>query len=329
MNVQPRRIRTDYEKRLPLLEGFRESTVFVVARELRLSRVEYLRVESRVKELKSIIEKAERKGVSDPLDAFDDIVGLRVVTYLKRDIETVKAAMASCLDVIKIDDKVNELPTPENFDYQAIHLTFRLRDHYKGPHYDDFKGMVGELQIRSAAMDAWAVVAHGLAYRSDQELPPELRRKLAAVSAGYYMADEALDDVANASDALREDWERAIAEADLAAVGVNTLSLTEYLSLRLSARRVTDAAIVAGIASELACHGYATMDQVEASLGFGLKAAEALESDRLAREERTAPYSAGPFLLLAVNLADVEFASRHGEDVLVRERDQFAHLVKD
>jgi putative GTP pyrophosphokinase len=85
--------------------------------------------------------------------------------------------------------------TFREFGYESIHLLISLPENIIGEG-EEFCCEVAELQVRTILQDAWAEVEHELIYKS--EFTPydnPLKRKLAAVSAFLFLADNIFQEV--------------------------------------------------------------------------------------------------------------------------------------
>lgn len=181
----------EYERQRPLRESLRQEVEFALEQELAQARLKTHSVRGRVKELDSLLEKAERRSYGDPIRDAKDLVGIRVVVLFLNDLDRVQAIANRLFDIFDCDDKVapSDPEREDRFGYMSVHLLGRLRHDHAGPRYDALKGMEFELQIRTVVMDAWANVSHYLGYKSPAAIPQELRRDFYALSGLFYVAD--------------------------------------------------------------------------------------------------------------------------------------------
>jgi putative GTP pyrophosphokinase len=82
-----------------------QEAVFTLREAIVTSGVKIHVIESRVKDLVSLIGKAASKSFENPLTEIKDIVGIRVVTLFLSDLPKVDAIISSELSVISKDDK--------------------------------------------------------------------------------------------------------------------------------------------------------------------------------------------------------------------------------
>lgn len=136
-------------------------------------------MESRLKSLKSIVGKLQRKGLPLTLASAQkelyDITGVRVICNYIDDIYDLADMLCGQGDVavLRRRDYIQE-PKPNG--YRSLHLTVRIPVFLS-------TGSVGvpvEIQIRTIAMDFWASLEHQLRYKAEHTVPPSLRAQLKA-----------------------------------------------------------------------------------------------------------------------------------------------------
>ncbi len=136
-------------------------------------------MESRLKSLKSIVGKLQRKGLPLTLVSAQkelyDIAGVRVICNYIDDIYDLADMLCGQGDVavLRRRDYIQE-PKPNG--YRSLHLTVRIPVFLS-------TGSVGvpvEIQIRTIAMDFWASLEHQLRYKAEHTVPPSLRAQLKA-----------------------------------------------------------------------------------------------------------------------------------------------------
>lgn len=137
-------------------------------------------VTKRVKTLESIIDKAERYGIEDPINNFDtvmkqvlDIAGVRVVTNYEEDIYTMSDILLKQNDIelIRVKDYCK---SPKESGYRSLHVVVSI------PVYlvNTVEMVPVEIQFRSIAMDTWASLEHELRYKNKGELSEDIKEQL-------------------------------------------------------------------------------------------------------------------------------------------------------
>lgn len=137
-------------------------------------------MQSRLKSFDSMIEKAERYGIEDPVYNLDivkreihDIAGVRVVCNYEEDLYTMSELLLQQSDIrlIRIKDYCK---APKESGYRSLHLVISV------PVFlvNSRSTVPVEIQFRSIAMDTWASLEHELKYKNKGELSEELHEQL-------------------------------------------------------------------------------------------------------------------------------------------------------
>lgn len=154
-------------------------------------------VQSRLKTFESIMEKAGRYGIEDPINNLDtvrreilDIAGLRVICNYEEDLQTISNLLLAQEDIemIKVKDYCDQ---PKESGYRSLHVVVAV------PVYlVNTKKMVPvEIQFRSIVMDAWASLEHELRYKNKGELKPEIVSSLKECAEQLHYIDERLSKI--------------------------------------------------------------------------------------------------------------------------------------
>ena len=149
-------------------------------------------IQSRLKTFESILEKASRYGIVDPLNNIDrikreilDIAGIRVICNYEEDLHTMSGLLLSQEDIelIRMKDYCN---SPKESGYRSLHMVVAV------PVYlvNRKKIVPVEVQFRSIAMDAWASLEHELRYKNKGSLAAEIVDALKACAEDLHEVDE-------------------------------------------------------------------------------------------------------------------------------------------
>ena len=149
-------------------------------------------IQSRLKTFESILEKAARYGIVDPLNNIDrikreilDIAGIRVICNYEEDLHTMSGLLLSQEDIelIRMKDYCN---SPKESGYRSLHMVVAV------PVYlvNRKKIVPVEVQFRSIAMDAWASLEHELRYKNKGSLAAEIVDALKACAEDLHEVDE-------------------------------------------------------------------------------------------------------------------------------------------
>jgi ppGpp synthetase/RelA/SpoT-type nucleotidyltranferase len=171
--------------------------------------------EVRVKEVDSFVGKLLRKpdAYPEPLEQMPDVIGLRVITYYEEDIQKVAEIIRREFDVDEAESgpKAAVLDA-DRFGYLSAHFVVELRQNRRAlPEWTAFAGRRAEIQVRSVLQHAWAAIDHKLRYKTESEIPHDLRRGLFRLSALLEVADREFSRLRDQATAIRSGYDSAIA----------------------------------------------------------------------------------------------------------------------
>ena len=152
-------------------------------------------MQSRLKSFESLMDKAERYGIEDPIHNLDtvraevfDIAGLRVVCNYRDDIYTMSELLLkqSDVDLIKIKDYCKN-PKPSG--YRSLHVVISI------PVFlvNSKTTVPVEIQFRSIAMDTWASLEHELKYKNKGALTEDIQKQLTQCAKTLSDVDEQME----------------------------------------------------------------------------------------------------------------------------------------
>lgn len=146
-------------------------------------------MDGRIKTFKSALKKMEKKGIEPTIDAIKqhikDIVGIRIVTVFRDEIDEVAKLIAK-IPGITIVGKKDYVHNPKENGYQSLHIRAQVEI------YDPIEGsqlILIEIQIRDIYMHAWAQVEHRVKYKN-QNPSPEAEAKFKELAKSVIKADE-------------------------------------------------------------------------------------------------------------------------------------------
>jgi hypothetical protein len=155
-----------------------------------------------------------------------------------------------------------------------------MKKEYVGPRYDHIANMPFEIQVRTIAMDAWANVSHYLEYKSETDVPSDLRRDFYALSGLFYVADKHFEMFFRSRAASREQLAEAFAASKPPLdQEINLDSLAEYLANKFSDRKHVESRDLSELISELSDIGVRRIAEVDREVDRGLAAFEIYEQE--------------------------------------------------
>ena len=250
----------EYDARLPVFARLQDEALFILKEGLKDANVMYHSVAQRIKPLSSIVEKAQRMKMSDPLLKMHDVVGLRVVCLFLSDVERIGDLIKEKFTVVKEDNKI-EGQEVSSFGYMSHHFVVQMRPEYSGPRYDAIADLMCEIQVRTIAMEAWATASHYLDYKTELAVPRELRRDFFALSGLFYVADRHFEMFFRAREKSRE---RTAERKPRGSDEINLDSLVAYMRDRFPDReQPDDSADISLLVTELAKGGILILGQID------------------------------------------------------------------
>lgn len=167
-------------------------------------------IQSRLKTFDSILDKAVRYGIEDPINNLDvvtrevlDIAGIRVVCNYEADMHTMSNLLLDQEDIelIRVKDYSS---SPKESGYRSLHVVVSLPVYLVGS-----KKMVPvEIQFRSIAMDAWASLEHELRYKNKGELSDDIQDELKECADLLHSVDKRMAKIRNAVLAEDNEYEK-------------------------------------------------------------------------------------------------------------------------
>ena len=165
-------------------------------------------ITARAKESASLKLKLLAKDGYVSLSDVPDLADIRVVASYLSEVDEICDMIYREFHVI--EDVPHGLQSPDAFGYASRHLVIRI-----GPNrssLSEWKNTVGlraEIQVRTILQHAWASISHSLDYKSQEDIPDVVRRKLFQVAALVEVSDGLFDSFRRDTQQLRETYESA------------------------------------------------------------------------------------------------------------------------
>jgi ppGpp synthetase/RelA/SpoT-type nucleotidyltranferase len=122
---------------------------------------------AREKDVASYRAKVVEKGYEDAWGEVTDKAGARVIVSMPSDVDAfVTAIRESGLNVLGEPEDKRVVTDPEKLSYSGVHVQVQAP-----AEDDDSEPIECEIQVRTAAQDAWSVVSHKLLYKPVVDLP--------------------------------------------------------------------------------------------------------------------------------------------------------------
>jgi hypothetical protein len=185
-----------------------------------------------------------------------------------------------------------------------------MREEYKGPRYDPLAGIRFEIQVRTIAMDAWAAASHYLDYKTDVDVPKELRKDFYALSGLFYVADRHFEMFARERERARATVEEKLAARDPQLdLDLNLDSLSAYLKSRFKDRVHTeDEKSLSSLVAQLRRADITSIKQLDETVNTGWDAFTRHERDHPATiNGKYGPYADVRVVRVLCSIADDRF----------------------
>lgn len=202
---------------------------------LRSSRISFLSVTRRAKTVESFTEKLRRKRYSDPKIEMTDLAGIRVITYIERDVERVSELIQKSFNVHQQDsvNKATELGA-DRVGYRSVHFICDVGETRRAlPEFSAYGGLIFEIQVRTVLQHAWAEIEHDRSYKFSGELPSMLTRRFRLVAGLLELADREFDVLTAEIEKYAAEVERSTKAGKLD-IEINSTSVEQYLLQKLS-----------------------------------------------------------------------------------------------
>lgn len=144
-------------------------------------------VTGRVKSISSILEKTQKKKIElEFLEKYiDDIAGIRIICQFVEDIDKVVALIKKRNDM-EIHSEKNYINNIKESGYRSYHLNI----YYTVQTINGPKKLMVEIQIRTLAMNFWAIIEHSLQYKYKHNMPEHIQEKLLKASDAILVLDQ-------------------------------------------------------------------------------------------------------------------------------------------
>lgn len=184
--VKARTAVADYAVRRPALVAATESYLQMVTAFLDDAGINYLSITARTKSVESFAAKAERtvdgrRLFSDPLVEITDQVGLRIITYLREDVDAVVTLLADEMRLLDDRDMGLETAREGRWGYASRHLLVGVEGEQQP----------ASIQVRTVLQHAWAEFEHDIRYKGSipAEHGPDLDRRFTLAAGLLELAD--------------------------------------------------------------------------------------------------------------------------------------------
>ncbi|MDN2671421.1 hypothetical protein OX459_08470 [Janthinobacterium sp. SUN026] len=305
---------------------------YILEKKIKHLGIEIGNLSSRAKTLASFCEKIKRKTYARPLEEITDLSGVRIVFLYASDRLKLEQLVEREFDILEKVDKLSDQGF-EKFGYGALHYIVKLKKQHAGARYDDLREFRCEIQIRTILQDAWAIVAHHLSYKHEEDIPKELKRKLYALAGLFETADDQFERINYLRGEYQEGVKKSMIDnSELSLdVDVNLDNLLGYISWKFPDRRESTAESASSLLEELNNFGYKKLKDIDSVVNETWDAVLARETKYPPHEtdsDEITNYVGVGLIRSALELVNKEylkFRNPDGEDETV---DEFLGFIK-
>jgi len=149
-------------------------------------------VTGRVKSIPSLLEKAQKKKISieEIEEKIEDLAGVRIICQFVEDIETVVEIIRNRSDM-RIKREKNYIENQKRSGYRSYHIIV----YYDIQTLEGPREVMVELQIRTLAMNFWAVIEHSLQYKYKRNMPERIQKQLMDAANSIELLDKQMSNV--------------------------------------------------------------------------------------------------------------------------------------
>ena len=149
-------------------------------------------VAHRLKGKDSTVRKLEKGDGKRPLQSLTDLVGLRIITYFRDEVDDVAKVIEQefLIDEKNSVDK-RAILDPDRFGYLSLHYVAQIGEsRARLAEYRRYSQVKFEIQIRSILQHSWAEIEHDLGYKSEAAVPRSIRRRFSRLAGLLELADD-------------------------------------------------------------------------------------------------------------------------------------------
>lgn len=181
-----------YEKNYLFYERFRGLVEDYTRNLLDTEQISFHSITSRTKTIESLTKKIELKHKYQELKEITDLVGIRIITYYSDTVDQISKLIEKEFIVDK-DNSIDKRKTidPDRFGYRSLHYVVQINEGQIQFNTDfNYYNLKFEIQISSILQYTWAEIEHDLGYKSQEEIPYDIKRSFSRLASLLELADE-------------------------------------------------------------------------------------------------------------------------------------------
>lgn len=209
-------IMTEFDKKYVYLENFVKYIETTLKTLIDNRGILIHSVNSRLKARDSLSKKIEIKNKYHNLSEITDVCGIRIITYFSDEVDKIAELLEEefTIDTDNSIDK-RQADDPTKFGYVSLHYVLSLDDKRSSlKENSNFKDLKVEIQVRTILQHAWAEIEHDLGYKSEHDIPEQIKRKFSRLAGLIELADEEFLSIKKLRTSYREEINSEINNLD-------------------------------------------------------------------------------------------------------------------
>lgn len=181
-----------YEKNYLYYEQFRRLVEDYIRNLLNNEQISFHSITSRTKNIDSLTKKIELKNKYQELQEITDLVGIRIITYYSDTVDQISELIEKEF-IVDRDNSIDKRKTidPDRFGYRSLHYVVQVNTGQIKFNTDfNYYDLKFEIQISSILQYTWAEIEHDLGYKSQEEIPYDIKRSFSRLASLLELADE-------------------------------------------------------------------------------------------------------------------------------------------
>jgi ppGpp synthetase/RelA/SpoT-type nucleotidyltranferase len=236
--------------------------------------INYLSITGRAKSVASFAAKAVREVdgrpvYDEPLTQITDQIGVRVITYLRDDVDAVAILLGDQWTVLDDRDMGQETAADGRWGYASRHLVLDAQAPADlGTPDEELLGHVVSVQVRTVLQHAWAEFEHDVRYKGTVPIQQaaDLNRRFALAAGLLELADREFTEI---RDRVQATMTADQIDSDNPTSRISTAALTAFLAGRyvtVGWSRTDHYTWIAGLLADLGIRSLADLDALLGSV---------------------------------------------------------------
>lgn len=239
----------EYEKDYLYYEQFTILIEDYIRNLLNNNQIAFHSITSRTKGIESVSKKIELKNKYQKLNEVTDLVGIRIITYYCDTVDQISRLIEKEF-IVDRDNSIDKRKTidPDRFGYRSLHYVVQInKGQIKFNTEFGYHKLKFEIQISSILQYTWAEIEHDLGYKTQEEIPYDIKRSFSRLASLLELADEEFLRIKNEIFAYKDQLMLSYLSAKLDKESLNVfkiknpefIELIDFFTKKLGARKTS------------------------------------------------------------------------------------------